>query len=140
MIEDSSEAVETVWGDKGGKGKSGVSGVFLEGDGKGTVICVRVSIVESVISGSSGNGSLWGMRCSMFVEGVNSDNSNSSEGSGLVLGCRGREALRFWRHRECRNTSVFGIRCLVRSLNVNVSMRNSSPQLSCWIICVCEKQ
>ena len=127
-------------GDKGGKGKSGASGVFSEGDGKGTMIYVRVSVMESVISGSSGNGSLCGMRCSMFVEGVNSDNSDSSEGSGLTLGCGGREALRFWRRRECRNASVFRVRCSVRSLNGNAFVRNSSPQLSCWIICVCEKQ
>ena len=78
-IEDSSEEERTVLGEDGGEGSVGVSGVCSEDDSRGAVICSVASVEGSVISGSSGKGSLCGPRCSLFVGEVNADNSDSSE-------------------------------------------------------------
>ena len=99
-----------MWGDEGGEGMTGGRGVLSEAGGRGTVNDSVASTGESVISGSSGKGSLCVTRSSMFVEEVTSDKSDSSEGLRLLLDCGGKEALRFWMRRECRNASVFKVR------------------------------
>ena len=132
-IEDLSDEEDVGLGDEGSEGIAGGSGILSETGGNGIGIDSIASTGESVISGSSGKGSLCGTRWSKFVEEVTSDNSDNSECSRLLLGWGGREALRFWRRRECRNASVFRVQCSVGSLSECASMRDGDPQLSCWI-------